>query len=521
MKGRLCFKKILVFIGLLGLIYSCDKEDNALSEMTTEQDVSLIAFYGGSGLTSEPFLINDSTIHIVLPAGADVNEAKIKTNKRKAKLLIDSTQVVSGEGIADLSDFCNPPILVASEDDGIKERKLVVYDLPVLVINTPQSVEIDSKEVRTEGCTVHLFDTDGQSYDLGTAGIRGRGHSSWGQPKKPYNIKLDKKQSPLGMSKSKHWILLANAYYDRTQLHNATAFEMARLVGFDWVQEGRFVELILNGTHKGLYYLCEKVRAEKDKINIQQMDDVSGDITTGGYLLESHVVLVQNAETANYPENYFDTSVLNRTGDERYPCVLGWEVKEPDMSLNKVQLAMIKAQLAKVEELLLNGAEDGKYRELFDVDAAIKWWLVEEASQNEEASRSKNVYMYAESWGGQFKMGPPWDFDAWTFGLYGNHTLYSKDYALYYKYLFKDPFFVRQVKEKWISIYPVWKESIPDYIDKLYTIISRSAKRNEQLWPNWHQVNKYPETSYEQLVSEMKTSFTEQLAFMDEEIQQW
>lgn len=45
-------------------------------------------------------------------------------------------------------------------------------------------------------------------------------------------------------------------------------------------------------------------------------------------------------------------------------------------------------------------------------------------------------------------MGTPWDFDAWTFGLRGSHAFYSKNYALYFNKLFKDPTFVRQVKEK-------------------------------------------------------------------------
>lgn len=264
MKGYSIIKMgIALCIGVLGLFCSCENKDNVMPEVIPEKEVSYITLYGEDGKYTEPFFVNDSIIHIVLPSNSNIFKVKIKTNKNKAYLIVDS-------------------------------------------------------------------------YDLGTAGIRGRGHSSWGQPKKPYNVKFDKKQSPLGMSKSKHWILLANAYYDRTQLHNATAFEMARLVGFDWGLEGRFVELILNGTHKGLYYLCEKIRAEKDKINIHSMDETSGDITTGWYLLESHVVLVENDLTASYPANYIDTSVLDRTGDDRYPCVLGREVKNPYMSLNDV-----------------------------------------------------------------------------------------------------------------------------------------------------------------------------------------
>ena len=77
-------------------------------------------------------------------------------------MLIVLKSLPEGEGIANLSDFCNPPNLVLNKEKGTRERKVVVYDLPVLVVNTPLGVEINSKEVRTEGCSVKLFDTDGQ-----------------------------------------------------------------------------------------------------------------------------------------------------------------------------------------------------------------------------------------------------------------------------------------------------------------------------------------------------------------------
>ena len=83
--------------------------------------------------------------------------------------------------------------------------KVVIHDLPILIITTPDSLPIDSKTERKEGCLVKLV-TNNEELNLGTAGIKGRGNSTWVEPKKPYNIKLDKKAEILGMKKSKHWI---------------------------------------------------------------------------------------------------------------------------------------------------------------------------------------------------------------------------------------------------------------------------------------------------------------------------
>ena len=168
-----------------------------------------------------------------------------------------------------------------------EKRKIIIYDLPILMINTPDGQPIMSKEIRVEDCDVTLIIFNGKQ-EFGKAGIKGRGNSTWLQEKKTYNIKFDEKQSLLGMKSSKKWVLLANAYYDRTQLHNATAFEIARLTDYELVQSGQFVELILNGEHKGLYYLCEKIDIEKGKINIDKLkeNDLDKDKITGGYLLE-------------------------------------------------------------------------------------------------------------------------------------------------------------------------------------------------------------------------------------------
>lgn len=196
----------------------------------------------------------------------------------------------------------------------------------------------------------------------------------------------------------------------------------------------------------------------------------------------------------------------------------GWEIKSPD-NPTSFQFEYIKNTMNHLEEVLFsdNCIKAGDYRSLFDIESAINWWLVEELTLNEEASRSKNMYLY--NLDGKIYVGPCWDFDAWSFGLHGKvGTFYSKEEALYYNQLFKDPVFVERVKEKWNIYKPLWEKEIPQFIDSQYDAIHKAAERNEILWPDWHPVNCYPSKTYKQCVEDMKEAFVRQMSWMDQVI---
>ena len=348
----------------------------------------------------KPFLITDSTIHIKVNRGCDLSTIiPLFSISKGNQVYCDSIEIISGQTSLDLSDFTKPITLKIETSLGtIKNWHIILYDIPIMVIATPDGRPITSKKVRTEGCTVKLVEDGDNIDDLGTAGIKGRGNSSWLKPKKPYNIKLDEKKPILGMKKSKHWVLLSNAYFDRTQLHNATAFEMARLTDYPWVQSGRFVELIFNGVHQGLYYLCEKIRIEKGKIDITEISptDLEGENLTGGYLLESEV----GAEDLNH-DLFVCTDYFYKTG-RGFNYFFGWRPQHPEIDeIPSEQFSYLKESMNHMEMLIMN--EDsllaGTYREYFDIESAINWWLVQEATLNEEATRTKNVYLYKDRGG--------------------------------------------------------------------------------------------------------------------------
>ena len=88
---------------------------------------------------------------------------------------------------------------------------------------------------------------------------RGRGHSTFSQPKHPYALRFDGPVALLGTEKRGRWVLLAN-FFDHSLMRNALAMEVARQTSLaDCTPKGGFATVSVNGKPQGLYYLCERV----------------------------------------------------------------------------------------------------------------------------------------------------------------------------------------------------------------------------------------------------------------------
>lgn len=153
---------------------------------------------------------------------------------------------------------------------------------PVVFIETGGRAIPSKWEDWLEDAHVKIYNAD-WSVDLdASTSIRGRGNSTWGYPKKPYALKLDSGAEVLGMPKRKRWVLLAN-WMDRTLLRNDVSFKLAALTSLAYTPRGEFVEVYINGRHNGNYYLCEHIKVDQNRVNIDELDQGEVD---GGYLLE-------------------------------------------------------------------------------------------------------------------------------------------------------------------------------------------------------------------------------------------
>ena len=410
------------------------------------------------------------------------------------KVTVGGVEQVSGVTVNDFSK----PVTYSFVSEVGEVRSYTIHvkhsGLPVVFITTPGAAVIPPKtEDWLSGAHLTIYNPDCSVDFSGTIGVRGRGNTTWNYPKKPYALKLDSKAKILGMPKHKRWVLLAN-WLDRTLLRNHISFRIAMQTDLAWTPRGEFVEVVLNGTHVGNYYLCEQIKIDENRVNIDELDD---DETDGGYMMEI--------------DTHYDELFKFKSVKKNFPYMF----KDPD-EVNDSQFAYFRDYINNLEEALYDEArfKAREYAQYLDIDSFADWWLAQELTGNTENKHPKSVFMHKDK-GGKLKAGPVRDFDWKTFRL-DNEEWVSKS-TLYYDILFNDPVFVAAVKERWNKHENRFRE-IPAFIQAEADRIANSEELNHKMWPVTKDTNGDIDLSFAEAIARMKTSYEQKLEFMDREI---
>jgi hypothetical protein len=379
-------------------------------------------------------------------------------------------------------------------------------------ITTPDGVGITSKTEWLKNSSIRIVDKDGKENLNASTSIRGRGNTTWTYPKKPYAIKLDSKAEVLGMPKHKRWVLLAN-WMDRTLMRNDVAFEMARRV-MAWAPRGEFVELYLNGVHQGNYYLCEQIKVDKNRVNVDELDKGTNfsdpSQVSGGYILEFD-------EYGQYDEpNFFWSKIIDT--DDGTPVV----IKEPDEEVitSHTHPAFLYMQnyIYNIEDILEadkdTHARWNEIEQLLDIKSYADWWIVYELTGNLDANQPRSCYMYKKR-DGKLYAGPVWDFDWGTFKPTYKH--FGIKGTLWYVYLFKYPEFRSAVKARWAEVEDTFR-GIDKYIVDKAKEVQESNELNLAKWPISTTVNGDESMSYDDAIASMRAAYQNRLTIVGNNI---
>lgn len=307
--------------------------------------------------------------------------------------------------------------------------------------------------------------------------IRGRGNYTWtGFDKKPYRLKLDKKAEPLGMKKSKHFVLLAHADDNFGFLRNTVGFELSRLLGLAYTPAQKPVEVVLNGDYIGLYMLTENIRVDADRVNIVEQADEETDpeLITGGWLLEID----------NYDE---DEQVRINEGNG---ALLRFTYHTPEL-LSDAQLSYLTNLVKTTDQAIYNTNKNSTtWENYIDMDALARFYIVQEVMDNAESFHG-SCYIHKDL-GADTKLtfGPVWDF--------GNSFRRS-----YNKFIYVDPpygqnwigeiakyeRFQSKVKEIWKQFFGYEYLTLDDFINNFADQISQAAVADAARWPSYGNAN--------------------------------
>ena len=384
-----------------------------------------------------------------------------------------STEASYVPAAGDLEHFLR--VVVYVDGNEILSSALWLSKLPVVYIDTSDGADIIIKsDEKTSNVRVQGNEKFKQQYD-GLAFVKGRGNSSWGFPKKPYKVKLDKKTDMFGFGKQKHWVLLAN-YIDVSSMRNKTAYDMSGDFGLVY-QDSTWVEVVFNGRFDGTYQFCEHVRVDKTRVDIfnwedevedeedlSSVDPATADIS-GGYLWELSdeydEVSKFKIDVTGDGETGEDIPVMFNRPEFAYtnPAIMDW---------CKAFWQDVYATWTSPFNTTADGSKN--WDDLCDIDSMASYWLVNEIFGNDDAWY-KSRYCHKDI-GGKLTFGPVWDCD-WGLGSVAVGTNNVARWRLarennsgwpvsFYKEWLDDPWFCLKALEKYRAMRPKFASLLAD-----------------------------------------------------------
>ncbi|AHM63561.1 Spore coat protein CotH [Flammeovirgaceae bacterium 311] len=409
-------------------------------------------------------------------------------------------------------------------------------NLPIIVITTQMDIP---NEPKVEAHMGIIYNGEGKRNNLsdpyhhydGRIGIELRGQSSQTQfPKKSYSIETqdeegeDFKVSLLGFPKESDWVLHA-PYSDKTLMRNTLTYHLGNKLG-NYATRTRYCEVVINGDYKGVYVLMEKIKQDKNRVDIDKLrpQDISGDELTGGYILR-----VDKIDPNEYP-------AWNSTPDPvaSWAKPFSFQFYEPKgENLEEVQKKYIQNFISEFESALNSNTfttDKPGYRKFIDLPSFYNFILITELNKDVDAYKF-STYMYKErdSKGGKLHMGPIWDHNL-AFGNVNYNVVsqtapgwtYMDAFRIYWFWrITEDPVFTQGLSCRWQELRQniMTPEYINNWIDSTAATLEEAQQRNFERWPilgDYIWPNQFLGTSYQEEIDWMKNWIEKRIEWMDE-----
>ena len=358
--------------------------------------------------------------------------------------------------------------------------------LPVLYINTMDHRDIVSKEEYLhadwwlDNMGQDSFESIGSPENpMGTL-IKGRGNATWTHvDKKSFRLKLDEKKELMGMPSNRHWNLMAYPDSWMGKISDPIAFEIGRLMGMAWNPLQQPVELVLNGQYMGMYFLTEKIRVGKNRVNITEQQNYENDssLVTGGWLLE----LDNYDEPGQFIINEGDGSLIRFTPHS------------PDKLSDKQRDYMTTFLNEADSAIYVNNKWNNTWEGYIDIDALAIFYITQEVIDNPEAF-SGSCYMFKER-GDTTKLvfGPLWDCgssfqrysSSYQFNqfIYENLPSYCRSHWIHE--IVKFPHFQEVVRTHWKQFYYQVYPAMDAFIDAFAARVEAAGDADHVRWPQY------------------------------------
>ena len=389
-------------------------------------------------------------------------------------------------------------------------------NLPIVVIETDGGINIpdEPKVLATmkiiwhqDGSRNYMSDIDNPeflNYD-GRIGIERRGYSSqMVSDKKPYGLETlqdddvtNNNVSLFGMPAENDWILNPLAY-DQTGMRDVLAYELSNQIG-QYASRSQYCEVVLNGNYRGLYVFMEKIKVDKNRVNIEKMDETCNQPpeVTGGYIVQAN-------RADNDPLAWTMQTYLMSWWWPVYTEFIHHYPKHEDIT--STQNDYIHNVFLDLESVAHNYDTDitTGIPSVIDIPSFVDFMIMAEFTSNVDVYHLSTFFHKDRS--GKLRAGPIWDYNlAFGYDAFGNRSGYdvwqfdNQDNTgpRFWKDLFDTDEFRCYLAKRWFELtesgMPLDYDLVCSRIDEIDTLITEAIGRDNQHWNQMSQHAQYVE----------------------------
>jgi hypothetical protein len=413
------------------------------------------------------------------------------------------------------------------------------YNLPLMIINTHgQTIErtprvmVDMGLINNGEGQLNAVDDEMNEYS-GKIGINRRGQSSYGFPKLQYRIEFIDEDSTttnvsvLGLPAENDFILYG-PHSDKTMMKNVLTYELFRRTG-RWAPRTRYVELIVDNDYRGIYVLTERLKIDKNRVDINQLsnEDNSWPDISGGYILR------RDKTDFSEPDEWWESPV-----NQPYNKRMWYEYHHPRLhDLTPQQATYIKNWMKDFDTMMSgNNFMDpvSGYKAHIEVESFIDMMFINEITKGiDNYNFSSYFYKQNDDDGGLLVYGPAWDYNIGYGNVnYGNDWHASETYGwcytqwgriYWFKRLMEDPEFRNKVYCRWTAFRDgIFSDSsMLNIIDSCVNVLGDAVDRNFNKYPIlgeyiWPAIPPFPET-HQGEVENLQVWLLDRLQWMDDQ----
>ena len=407
-------------------------------------------------------------------------------------------------------------------------------NLPIVVIETDNGVNIpDEPKVlgsmkiiwHQDGSRNYMTDIDNPeflNYD-GRIGIELRGYSSqMVSNKKPYGLTTlqddnvsNNNVSLLGMPAENDWILNSLAY-DQTGMRDVLAYELSEDLG-QYAARRKYCEVVLNGNYRGLYVFMEKIKVDKNRVNIEKMDADCNQMpeVTGGYIVQAN-------RADNDPLAWKMLTYLH--GWWNRPIYTEFLHEHPKHeNITNSQNNYIHQVFLDLEEKanIHNTSIEEGITSVIDIPSFVDFMMMAEFTSNVDVYHLSTFFHKDRC--GKLRAGPIWDYNlAFGYDAFNDRSGYNvwqfdngdNTGPRFWKDLFDTDEFRCYLAKRWFELtevgMPLDYNRIVNRIDEIDTEITEAIARDNQRWNQMSQ--------HAQYVTDMKNWLQQRIDWLNQNI---